>query len=47
MRLKELRIKAGLSQSDLAKKLNVHQTAVSQWETGKKRPRQGFIDSTS
>ena len=34
----ELRKKAGLSQNELAAKLNVHQTAISQWETGKTHP---------
>jgi len=29
---------AGLRQSDLAKKLDVDQTAVSNWELGKTRP---------
>ena len=37
-RIKELRINAGLSQADLANALNIHQTAVSQWETGRTHP---------
>ena len=37
-RFKELRTAAGLSQAALANKLNVHQTAVSQWELGKSFP---------
>jgi len=37
-RIKELRMNAGLSQSGLAKALNIHQTAVSQWETGRTYP---------
>ena len=37
-RLRKLRLKAGLSQADLAEMVNVHQTAVSQWETGKNSP---------
>lgn len=36
--LKELRVAAGLRQEDVAKKLNVDQTAVSNWERGKNRP---------
>lgn len=37
-RVRELRKKHGLSQSQLAEKLGVHQTAVSQWETGRTDP---------
>jgi transcriptional regulator with XRE-family HTH domain len=33
--LKELRLAAGLQQADVAKKLNVTITAVSNWELGK------------
>lgn len=36
--IKQLRRKAGYSQSEFAKMLNVHQTAVSQWETDKTCP---------
>ena len=36
--LRELRIAAGLRQEDVAKKLNVDQAAVSNWERGKNRP---------
>ena len=35
MRLKELRLKAGLTQDEVAKKMNVDQSAVHLWETGK------------
>jgi transcriptional regulator with XRE-family HTH domain len=37
--LKELRIKAKLTQAELARKLNVTQSAVSAWEKGDKFPR--------
>lgn len=37
MRLKELRLKAGLTQDEVAKKMNVDQSAVHLWETGKIR----------
>lgn len=40
MSLKELRKAAGLRQIDVAAKLGVHQTAVSLWDCGKKRPKQ-------
>ncbi len=36
---KMLRIKAHLSQRDVAKKLNVGKSAVSMWETGVRIPR--------
>lgn len=38
MKIKELRIAAGLTQAELAKKLNVDQSAVSLWEAGKTQP---------
>ena len=34
MRIKEMRQAAGLTQAELAAKINVNQTAVSQWERG-------------
>ena len=37
-KIKELRKSAGYSQEELAKLLNVHQTAVSQWEQGLTMP---------
>ena len=37
-RIKELRKKHNLSQYKLAEMLNVHQTAISQWETGRTNP---------
>ena len=38
MTLKELRLKAGLRQVDVAKKLRVDQAAVSKWESGENTP---------
>ena len=37
-RIREIRKEKGLSQLELAKKLNVNQTAVSQWERGTTLP---------
>ncbi len=39
--IKKLRKSLGLSQIELAKALNVHQTAVSQWENNKTNPDMG------
>lgn len=36
--LKELRLKNDLTQTELAEKLNVKQSTVSMWESGKARP---------
>lgn len=38
MKIKELRLKAGLTQVQLAKKMNVDQAAVSRWESGETKP---------
>ena len=38
-KIKTLREKAGLKQVDLARKLNVGQSAVAMWETGLVMPR--------
>ena len=38
MSLKELRVAAGFTQVDVAKKLQVNQAAVSKWETGETKP---------
>lgn len=38
MNIKELRLKAGMTQEQLAKKMNVDQTAVSRWESGNTKP---------
>lgn len=37
-RLKELRIEKGISQMQLAKELNLSQSAVAKWELGKTEP---------
>lgn len=37
-RLRELRVKAGLSQVELAERLNVPQSTVSRWETAANAP---------
>jgi transcriptional regulator with XRE-family HTH domain len=36
--IRTLRAEQNLSQSELAKQVHVHQTAVSQWESGKTNP---------
>lgn len=38
MTLRELRENAGLRQVDVSKRLDIDQTAVSHWESGKFRP---------
>lgn len=38
MALKELRERRGLTQAQLADRLNVAKTAVSNWETGRSKP---------
>lgn len=38
MSIKEIRKELGLSQADFARMFGVHQTAVSQWETGRTSP---------
>ncbi len=37
-RLKELRLSRNLSQMQLAKKLNISQSAIAKWELGKTEP---------
>ena len=39
MRLKEMRLKANMTQTELCYKLNVGQNTISQWETGERTPR--------
>ena len=41
--IKKLRMENNLTQKEFAKMLNVHQTAVSQWETDKTIPDVGII----
>lgn len=43
MTLKERRQKAGLLQVDVAERLEVDQTAVSKWETGKSKPVKKYL----
>lgn len=38
MNIRNLRLQAGLTQAELAKKLDVDQTAVSRWESGETKP---------
>lgn len=38
MRIKELRVAAGLTQGQLAEQVGVSQPAVAQWETGVNEP---------
>ncbi len=38
MKIKELRVRAGLTQAQLAKKMNVDQSCVSLWESEKTSP---------
>lgn len=38
MKIKELRISRGLTQEELAQKINVTQGAISQWEKGLAQP---------
>ena len=42
-RLKELRIEKGLSQMQLAIKLNISQSAIAKWELGKTEPTSSAI----
>ena len=37
-RIKELRKNSGLSQMQLARKLNISQSAIAKWELGKTEP---------
>ena len=44
-RIYELRKQNGLSQQKLAEILNVHQTAVSQWEKGRTNPDMSILQA--
>ena len=39
IKIKELRLSVGLTQSELAEKLNVLQSTVAMWESGDNTPR--------
>ena len=39
IKIKELRLSVGLTQSELAEKLNVLQSTVARWESGDNTPR--------
>lgn len=43
-RIKELREKKGITQKELANALNVTQTAITYWETGKREPSAEIIE---
>ena len=38
MNIRMLRLKAGMTQEQLARKMNVDQAAVSRWESGDTKP---------
>jgi len=41
--IKEIRLKLGLSQTELAEIVGIHQHQVSEWETGKRSPRKNTM----
>ena len=41
--IKELRAEKGLSQAELAKKINVSQKAIDYWERGVNEPKASYI----
>jgi DNA-binding XRE family transcriptional regulator len=45
LRIKELRVKKGMSQWDLARALDVHPNSVSLWERGRAMPSMGHLKS--
>lgn len=44
MTLREMRMNCGLRQVDVAKRLKVDQTAVSNWEIGRRKPRKQMAE---
>ncbi len=46
-RISKLRSEMGMSQVDLAKKLGIHQTAISQWESERTSPRFDMLEAMS
>lgn len=38
-RIKELRLKYGMTQAEMGEKLNIRQQTISEWETGAYKPR--------
>ena len=46
-RVKKLRIEAGLTQEDIAKKLDLSKTAVGAWENGRAKPRLDKLNQLS
>lgn len=47
MTFKELRKRSGLTQIQFANKINVNQSAVSMWETGRSAPRINMLPRIS
>jgi transcriptional regulator with XRE-family HTH domain len=46
-KIKELREKQGMTQSELAKRLNISDKTISSWENGTRLPRMGLVESIS
>lgn len=46
-RIKARRVELGLSQSDVASKMNVDRTTVAKWETGANNMKQGTLKALS
>lgn len=45
--IKEIRIRRGLTQAQLADKVGVSEKTVSSWEVGRTEPNMGYIESIS